>query len=179
MVCALMCRGWVAGRAVVITTTNGTAALAACRAAAEVLVGAVVNRGAVAAAARRLAAERGCDTIHLVCAGTDGHVTDEDVLAAGAILDAAGYDPDALHDTLDLPARNARRAYRDLAAAGRDHLAARIATAFRTCRGGENLLALGMGADLAAAAAIDSLIVVPRLDPRGELRCAFEVGRRG
>ena len=50
--------------------------------------------------------------------------------------------------------------------------AARIALAFRTCRGGENLLALGMEADLAAAAAIDSLAVVPRLDRRGEVLVA-------
>jgi len=41
----------VAGRPVVITTTNGTAALAVCRDAAEVLVGAIVNRTAVAATA--------------------------------------------------------------------------------------------------------------------------------
>jgi 2-phosphosulfolactate phosphatase len=127
-------------------------------------VGAVVNRAAVAAAAGRLAAERGCDAIHLVCAGTDGEVTDEDVLAAGAILDAAG--PDA---HLDEPARAARDRFRGLAAAGRAGLEERIATAFRSCRGGENLLALGMAADLAAAAAIDSLAIVPRLDRRGEV----------
>lgn len=164
----------VAGRPVVITTTNGTAALAACHDAAEVLVGAMVNRAAVAAAAHRLATEQNAAAIHLVCAGTDGLVTDEDVLAAGAILDAAGSDPAAVHDTLDPAARAARRLYRDLAAAGRDGLAARIALAFRTCRGGENLLALGMEADLAAAAAIDSLAMVPRLDRRGEVLVACE-----
>lgn len=153
----------VAGRPVVITTTNGTAALAACQAAAEVLVGAVVNRAAAAAAAGRLAAERSCHAVHLVCAGTDGEVTDEDVLAAGAILDAAG--PEA---HLDEPARAARDRFRGLAATGRAGLEERIATAFRTCRGGENLIALGMAADLAAAAAIDSLAIVPRLDRRGD-----------
>jgi 2-phosphosulfolactate phosphatase len=162
----------VAGRPVVITTTNGTAALAVCRDAAEVLVGAIVNRTAVAATARRLAAERGCEAIHLVCAGTDGQVTEEDVLAAGAILDAAGRDSEAVHDTLDLPARAARRLYRDLAAPGREGLPDRIATAFRTCRGGENLLALGMAADLPVAAAIDSLAIVPRLDRRGDVLVA-------
>jgi len=124
----------VAGRAVVITTTNGTAALAACHQAADVLVGAIVNRAAVAATARRLAAERGCD-VHLVCAGTDGEVTAEDLLAAGAILDAAGHDPAAEHDTLDPPARVAVERYRKLAAAGSDGLPERIATAFRASRG--------------------------------------------
>ncbi len=38
----------VAGRKLVITTTNGTAALAACGAAREIVVGAIVNRSAVA-----------------------------------------------------------------------------------------------------------------------------------
>ncbi|MFM8414200.1 MAG: 2-phosphosulfolactate phosphatase [Planctomycetota bacterium] len=158
----------VAGRSIVITTTNGTAALAACSDAAEVLVGAVVNRSAVASAARRLAAARGSAAIHLVCAGTDGHVTDEDVLAAGAMLDMAGPD-----DTLDAAAGAARDRFRTLAAAGRAGLETRIATAFRTCRGGENLIALGMEADLAAAAAIDSLTVVPRLDRRGDVLVAW------
>ena len=149
----------VAGKPVVITTTNGTAALAACHEADEVLVGAIVNRTAVAVTARRLAVERGCSAIHLVCAGTDGHVTDEDVLAAGAILDAAARD-----DHLDEAARSARDRFRGLAAAGRAGLEQRIATAFRTCLGGENLMALGMAGDLPLAAAIDSLALVPRLD---------------
>jgi 2-phosphosulfolactate phosphatase len=153
----------VAGKPVVITTTNGTAALAACGDAAEVLVGAIVNRAAVAATARALAAARGSDAIHLVCAGTDGHVTEEDLLAAGAILDAAGRD-----EELDDEARGARDRFRGLVAAGRVGLEERIATAFRTCRGGENLIALGMEADLATAAAIDSLAVVPRLDREAE-----------
>jgi len=153
----------VAGRAVVITTTNGTAALAACHDAAEVLVGAIVNRAAVAATARALATARGCDAIHLVCAGTDGHVTEEDVIAAGAILDAAGSDAE-----LDAAACAARERFRELAAAGPAGLEARIATTFRSCRGGENLIALGMEADLATAAAIDSLAVVPRLDRAAE-----------
>ncbi len=158
----------VAGKPVVITTTNGTAALAACGDAAEVLVGAIVNRAAVAATARRLAVERGCDAVHLVCAGTDGHVTEEDLLAAGAILDAAAHDPAAVHDTLDAAAHAARDRFRGLAAAGLAGLEERIATAFRTCRGGEHLIALGMEADLATAAAIDSLAVVPRLDREAE-----------
>jgi 2-phosphosulfolactate phosphatase len=153
----------VAGRPVVITTTNGTAALAACHEAAAVVVGAIVNRTAVAVTARRLAAARGCDAIHLVCAGTDGHVTEEDVLAAGAILEAAGCD-----ERLDEAAEAARERFRAVAAAGRDGLEQRIATAFRTARGGANLIALGMESDLALAAAIDSLAVVPWLDRQAE-----------
>ena len=157
----------VAGRPVVITTTNGTAALAACQAAREVLVGAIVNCRSVAAVARRLADTAGAPAVHLVCAGTDGEITAEDVLAAGAILAAAARDPAADTDTLDAAAQTARELFDHLAGENSEGLPARITTAFRTCRGGENLLALGMEADLAAAAAIDSLAVVPRLEGPG------------
>ena len=158
-------RARVAGRRVVITTTNGTAALDACGGAAEVLIGAVVNRAAVAARARQLAEARGGTDIHLVCAGTDGQVTEEDLLAAGAILDAASHLPGASGDTLDRSATAALETFRGMLSAAADAGAATaIAAAFATSRGGRNLIELGMQADLHAAAAIDSLAIVPRLD---------------
>jgi len=170
-------RATVGGRPVVITTTNGTAALAACADAAEVVAAAIVNRAAVAASVRRLAVAGGCGAVHLVCAGTDGRVTDEDLLAAGAILAAAAGDPAAAGDRLDGAARAARERFDRLAEAGREGLEPRIATALRGCLGGRNLVALGMEADLMAAAAIDSIAVVPRLDRgRGEMVPIAESG---
>lgn len=161
----------VAGRRLVITTTNGTAALAACRSAREVLVGAIVNRAAVAEAVGRLARARGIGHVHLVCAGTDGAVTAEDVLAAGAIL-AAGAGPG---DALDGAARAAREAFERVAAAA-DPRSALVAE-FRRSPGGSNLVALGMEADLSACAALDALVVVPWLDPgSGEMVPATKSG---
>ena len=165
-------RARVAGRRIVITTTNGTAALDACTAASEVLIGAIVNRAAVAARAWDLARSRGNADIHLVCAGTDGEVTEEDLLTAGAILDAAGRLPGADGDVLDASATAALNVFRGVlsppTAEGRVNApaiaAAAITSAFATSRGGRNLIELGMQADLPAAAAIDSLGVVPRLD---------------
>ena len=165
-------RARVAGRRIVITTTNGTAALDACTAASEVLIGAIVNRAAVAARAWDLARSRGNADIHLVCAGTDGEVTEEDLLTAGAILDAAGRLPGADGDVLDASATAALDMFRGVlsppTAEGRVDAhaiaAAAITSAFATSRGGRNLIELGMQADLPAAAAIDSLGVVPRLD---------------
>ena len=165
-------RARVAGRRIVITTTNGTAALDACTAASEVLIGAIVNRAAVAARAWDLARSRGNADIHLVCAGTDGEVTEEDLLTAGAILDAAGRLPGADGDVLDASATAALNVFRGVlsppTAEGRVDAhaiaAAAITSAFATSRGGRNLIELGMQADLPAAAAIDSLRVVPRLD---------------
>jgi len=158
----------VAGRSIVITTTNGTAAIAACGDAVEVLIGGIVNRAAVAARARSLATARGVDDVHLVCAGTDGEVTEEDLLAAGAILAAAAA-ASATGDTLDPAAAAAVAGFQaavSVADVGGDPAAA-IAAAFVASRGGRNLLSLGMEADLPAAAAIDSLRVVPRLARSG------------
>ena len=156
-------RGRVGGRSIVITTTNGTAALHACSGAAEVLIGAIVNRTAVAACARSLAEQRaGCD-VHLVCAGTDGVVTEEDLLAAGAVLDAATRLPGAEADALDEPAAVAISLYRSAVARG-PTVPDAIVSAFANSLGGRNLIELGMDRDLAASAAIDSLPIVPRLD---------------
>lgn len=149
----------VAGRTIVITTTNGTAALVAARGAREILIAAIVNRAAAAAAIRRLASEG--DAVHLVCAGTEGAVSAEDVLAAGAILDAARAD--RAGDDLDPAARAALASFRRVAAGG-DVPAALVAEFLRS-PGGANLVALGMEDDLPVAAAIDSLAVVPRFDP--------------
>ena len=158
----------VAGMTVVFTTTNGTAAIDACHEARAVLVGSVVNRTAVAAAARRLALAAGGADVHLVCAGTDGVETREDLLGAGAILDAAARDPAAAgHDVLDPDARLALADFRDVVAAGADARAAppaALVRAFREAAGGRNLVALGMDADVVACARIDGLVTVPRLD---------------
>jgi 2-phosphosulfolactate phosphatase len=70
----------VQGRRVVLTTTNGTQAVKRVAAALWVGLGALVNARA-AARAQQEAAERGL----IVCAGTEGHIALEDVLAAGAV----------------------------------------------------------------------------------------------
>jgi 2-phosphosulfolactate phosphatase len=155
-------RDRVAGRPIVITTTNGTAALHACAGAAEVLIGAIVNRSAVAAAAQALAMEHGGCDIHLVCAGTEGAVTEEDLLAAGAILDAAVHRHGCEEASIDATGREALGFFRVTVAAG-PSAAEAIAREFASSIGGRNLIEIGMEADLPASAAIDSLPVVPRL----------------
>jgi len=153
----------VAGRGIVITTTNGTAALARCAAAGERLIGCLVNRKAVAAAAAELAAA-GDGQVHLVCAGTDGEVTGEDLLGAGGILAAAAEllppGEDLLHDAT---AGAALAGFRTHAAAADP--AASLIEAFTAAPGGANLVSLGMAADLPLAAAVDRFGIVPRLCP--------------
>jgi 2-phosphosulfolactate phosphatase len=73
----------VLGHDLVFSTTNGTRAVEATRRFAECFLAALVNRTAVAQAVLRSEIE----FWQIVCAGTDGQVAGEDVLAAGAILE--------------------------------------------------------------------------------------------
>ena len=67
------------GKTLVMTTTNGTRALLASLEAETVLVGAFVN---FAATVQRLIHE--ARPVHIVCAGTEGRISYEDSLLAGA-----------------------------------------------------------------------------------------------
>ncbi|QDT70181.1 putative 2-phosphosulfolactate phosphatase [Planctomycetes bacterium MalM25] len=146
-------------RRVFFTTTNGTLALQHTRLASRVVVGAIVNLSAVVEA---LADE---PRVHLLCAGTNGHVTREDQLAAGAIaheLIARGG-----HEPSDRAAAM-RGEWEELLTAARaagQSPRARLAEELRTTQGGKNLLALGMDDDLPRCAAIDALGLVPVYDP--------------
>lgn len=73
----------VRGKTIVITTTNGTRALRACRNAERVLIGGFLNLGATAEAIARLRPHH----LLLVCSGTGEGTAWEDALAAGAICD--------------------------------------------------------------------------------------------
>jgi 2-phosphosulfolactate phosphatase len=77
--------GAVGGKTLVMTTTNGTAALLRAQQAERVLCGALVNARAVA---EELVAGGERDAV-IICAGTYGRFSIEDTLAAGAIIEAA------------------------------------------------------------------------------------------
>jgi 2-phosphosulfolactate phosphatase len=73
----------VRGKTIVSTTTNGTRALRACVGAKIILASSFLNLNATAEFLRREKAEM----ILLVCAGTGENQADEDVLAAGALIE--------------------------------------------------------------------------------------------
>jgi len=75
-------RGSVAGKTVIMTTTNGTVALKAAERATKVYVGAFVN----AAALCQALAGANMDIV-VICAGTRGRFTLEDALCAGLVAD--------------------------------------------------------------------------------------------
>jgi 2-phosphosulfolactate phosphatase len=133
------------GKTVFMSTTNGTRAIVAARAANLLLVGAVVNATAVA---KRLATAE--LDVTLLCAGTDGQLAMEDLLGAGAVIDVL-----AKRGALKLESDVARIALR-LFLACRENLQAAMADA----TGGLNVIAAGLGADIEFAARLDALNVV-------------------
>jgi 2-phosphosulfolactate phosphatase len=153
-------RAAVDGKTVVFTTTNGTQALMHCRAAARVFIGGFVNLSAVV---RRLAGER---PIHLLCAGTRGQVTREDVLCAGALcelLRETVVDASLINDQARI-AMDCWRAAVPHGARPPRALAGELSLALHDTQGGRNLMAIGLEHDIDVAAEVDRFDIVPQLD---------------
>jgi 2-phosphosulfolactate phosphatase len=77
----------VSGRQIILTTTNGTQALAACAGARAVVTMGLLNLDAVAARLKEL----GPPWI-IVCAGYEGHFGYDDAVVAGALAEALDQD---------------------------------------------------------------------------------------
>jgi len=152
----------VGGRRVLITTTNGTRAILAARPAARVLIGAFVNVSAVCHTL--LDAEK----VALICAGTDGQYSRDDVLLAGLVVNWLERRGGLIYQ-LNAQATTAREnwttAFPGPIGLGDELLAPeRLAAELRTSAGGQNLVAAGLEADLLDAARIDRFRSVPELD---------------
>jgi 2-phosphosulfolactate phosphatase len=136
---------------VLLSTTNGTRALVAARRAGELYAAALVNASATAGSL----IGRGRD-VTLVCAGTDGAFSMEDVIGAGAVIAAlrercadVQLVSDAAHAAVDLHATA---------------LARGLYESFLLCRGGQNVLTAGLEEDLRFAARVDVCPVIARCD---------------
>lgn len=141
----------VGNRPVIITTTNGTQALAVCGEASRVLVGAFVN---FSATVKQL---DGTLPVHLLCAGTDGKVTREDALFAGAVVEkllSQGFEPQGLNDEARIAQDVWRSAVGDVCLPD-INANPRIEQALHFASGGLNLIELGMQRDLAYSADVD------------------------
>jgi 2-phosphosulfolactate phosphatase len=154
----------VDGKTLVFTTTNGTRALLASQEASRIVFGAFTNLAAI----RMLLMQRG--PIAIVCAGTDGEVTWEDVLFAGALADrllGGAVDLPSSFDELppgyDDATRIAIGAWREFATP--TGLRVPLASLFAESLGGRNLIELGMESDLFLAAQIDKSAFVPTWNP--------------
>jgi 2-phosphosulfolactate phosphatase len=142
----------IAGKTVVFTTTNGTRALARCKLSARVLIGAFVNFSAVCG---EIAS---ADRIALVCGGTDGEVTREDALLAGAMVtELKRSGPATLNDQAEIAADAWQTAVRVLTDRP-------LGMTLKGSRGGRNLIGIGHENDIDLAAQIDRFDIVPELD---------------
>ena len=136
----------------------------AVRAADAIYIAAFVNLSAVC---RELAPY---PHLHIVCAGTEGEITREDVLLAGAIVDLleAGTGAGAGTGTetpleLNDQAQIAADAWQEAKAA---LTATSLSQRLRASRGGRNVLRLGQENDIDIAATLDKFDLAPRLDPK-------------
>jgi 2-phosphosulfolactate phosphatase len=137
------------GERLVLPSPNGSR-LSRAGGEAQVIAGALRNRGAVAALARELA---GQEDVGVVPAGErwpDGSLRPalEDWLGAGAVIEA-----------LDLPMSAEAQAARDAFRSARPHLAQTL----RDCLSGRELIERGFPQDVEIALALDASATAPRL----------------
>lgn len=142
-------------RTIVLTTTNGTRALADLGAARAVYVAALVNLSAVAQQLR----DESNDTL-VICAGRDGRVSVDDALCAGMLVDACASGGKGAKETLDLGDGA-------LAATGLVEAYAPVDAKFlMKTAAGRSLRSIGQGDDIETCARLDSVLVVPVLRDR-------------
>ncbi|HBE72110.1 MAG TPA: 2-phosphosulfolactate phosphatase [Planctomycetaceae bacterium] len=149
----------VSGRKLLFTTTNGTRAVTAANGAPQVWLASLVNRHAACRAIGDLR-ESGVDpNVMIICAGTDGMVATEDVLAAGAIIDSV---------SMQEPKTVARgdSAHLALAAWQRfdqksDKQQLALQDVLKLAAGGANLIKQGYASDVTFCSKLDSINAVP------------------
>ena len=139
----------VSGRTIIISTTNGTKALASVQGARDVVIAAYVNLTGVTAMLR--SAARANADISIVCAGTEGHFSLEDAACAGRYVSAIRKtDASLVLNDAACACALIDRKYGD-----------NIAKIFKDSTHGQALAEAGFADDLVACAAVDSHAVVP------------------
>jgi 2-phosphosulfolactate phosphatase len=138
----------VAGKTLIFTTTNGTVAMHAAKSAKTIYLASFLNAAAVV---ERLKPE---EKIVILCAGTNGTETEEDLLLAGCLIfrltQRGNY---RLNET----------AKRVLQLWHEPITTAHLLKLLRESTGGKNLIRIGLEADIEAAARMDSINVVPQI----------------
>ena len=173
----------VANRTIIFTSTNGTKAIAACDNAEQTLVGGFVNLSAIC---QRIVDRR--RTVSLVCAGTNGEPSSEDLLLGGAICDQLLTDCEKKGESKEKPAiaptahwnPAARAAWQMWRAAQREiDFGRSLAEILAETQGGKNIVPLGLMPDIHFASNIDRFSLVPMLDrTSGRLRSDVDLAAR-
>ena len=139
---------------IAFTTTNGTRAMLACAMADKLLLAAFSNLSAITS----ITAQE--STLNIICSGTNGEITLEDVLLAGAIVHSRTEQPLAgVNDQATL----ALNAWEKIIAS--DIPATFLLDKMKESYGGRNLLQVDKVADIQFAANIDTTSMIPILNP--------------
>jgi 2-phosphosulfolactate phosphatase len=139
----------VEGKTVLLSTTNGTAAITALQGPRDVVIGSYVNFSAVLAMVR--AALRGGTDIAILCAGRDKQFSLEDAACAGRFVHHA------MRRRTDIAVNDAAFASMLLDRRYSDNLM----RLFSASAHGRALSEAGYGDDLTDCAAIDSFPIIP------------------
>lgn len=140
----------VSGRMILMATTNGTKAIHAARGCSRLFAGSLLNARATAEALL----EDPRDVV-LLCAGTDGEPSLEDILGAGAVIHELQIPVTASIATTDL-AMAAELVFRQAAA----NLNANLQNA----QGARNLIAAGLADDIRHCSRFNALPTAVRID---------------
>jgi 2-phosphosulfolactate phosphatase len=140
-----MTREQVGGREMILTTTNGTQALAACRGAREIVTASFLNFTAVVERMRSV----GPPWI-ILCAGYEGQFGIDDAMVTGALAEALDQD----HGLVSLY-RSVRK---------------ELGSALLNSSAGQELAKVGLQDDVPICAERDRFRLVPTLDAEGVLR---------
>jgi 2-phosphosulfolactate phosphatase len=152
------------GKTLVMTTTNGTRAILASLEAERVYVASFTNlRATSSELSVQFLKKDHRHSVHIICAGTDGHISLEDGLLAGAL--AAEIVTDTGRSTASLfgndEAHMVSSQWNDVhRTIDRHPLASHLSMG----RGGKNLSGIGMGGDIEASSQIDSLPVIAMVE---------------
>jgi 2-phosphosulfolactate phosphatase len=151
----------IGGKILILTTTNGTVAMYAAEKARNLYAAGLINAQAVV---ERLKNET---KIAVFCAGTDEYVTEEDVLLAGCLVSRLSrhFRQEQNQCQWNHHAEIAKQLWENLFLVDGNEFVSEITLLefLRQSRGGKNLVSLKLDADIAAAAKIDSIDLVPEI----------------
>jgi 2-phosphosulfolactate phosphatase len=160
----------VSGKSLVFTTTNGTRAMRRCRQAERVLIASFVNAGAIFQELVTL------DEVHIVCAGTRGQYSRDDILMAGLLVERLDRHGAGRYE-MNVQAITAKENWTSSFAVpyvigaepmDPDLLAAEL----RRSEAGRRLTAIGCERDILTASLVDHFSGVPVLDTKTmRIRC--------
>lgn len=143
----------IRGKQLIFTTTNGTRAMKRCLGAHRTLIGSFVNFSSISRSIES------AEEIELVCAGTNGEVTREDVLFAGALAARQKVIDEQL--SFNDSAQLACDAWKSIGGEAISHEG--LIQQLADTTGGRNLAKINLSADIEIAAKIDAIAVVPEL----------------